>query len=83
MSVEVKSEKNGLSISVCFDKPTISATGKSLVLGSTHGSKPTGIMYKGQKIVLNLNAFVCRSKKEGRQRKPTKTTKGPEPPRAG
>lgn len=82
MSVKVRAEKNAMAIEVHFDEPTISASGKTLVLGSTHGSTPTGIMYKGWEIVLNLNAFVYRSKKKER-RKPTKTAKSPNPTSAG
>ena len=84
MSVEVKAGKNALAIEVHFDKPAISASGKTLVLGTTHGSTPTGIMYKGREIVLNLNAFVYRSKKKEKRQKPSpKTTKKPKPHAAG
>jgi len=38
--------------------PHVSASGKSLVIATTHGNQPTPATYKGKAIVLGLNAYI-------------------------
>ena len=40
------------------DPPKPSATGKSLVLASTHGNLTTACLFKGKPIVLGMTAYV-------------------------
>jgi hypothetical protein len=37
--------------------PVMSATGKTLVIASTHGNIETGATYEGHPVVLGLNAY--------------------------
>ncbi len=35
-----------------------SASGKSLVIASTHGNQPTTAQYEGKTVILGVNAYV-------------------------
>ncbi len=38
--------------------PVLSATGKTLVIASTHGNKVTQAQVNGQNVVVGLNAYI-------------------------
>lgn len=38
-------------------KPAPSSSGKTTVIASTRGNKPTGIEYEGNEIILGVNAY--------------------------
>ena len=40
--------------------PVLSATGKTLVVASTHGNKVTEAQVNGKNIVVGLNAYIPR-----------------------
>jgi hypothetical protein len=42
--------------------PTRSATGKTLVVASTHGNKETEVQIQGQPVFLGLNAYIYPGK---------------------
>ena len=44
--------------------PVPSASGKTLVVASTHGNQVTSLMIEGQPVVIGVNAYI---KKEGKQ----------------
>jgi hypothetical protein len=42
--------------------PVRSATGKTLVVASTHGNKETDVQIQGQPVFLGLNAYIYPGK---------------------
>ena len=51
--------KDGKLIIVCdLDKGTPSASGKTLVVASTHGNVKTALMHEGKNITVGLNAYI-------------------------
>jgi hypothetical protein len=57
----VKAEGNMLVIKIPMNpNPQPSATGKTLVVASTHGNMTTPVMVDGKPIVIGLNAYIKR-----------------------
>ena len=56
MQVEIKG--NDLVITIPMQKPTPSASGKTLVVASSHGNQPTSAQVNGKPIILGLNAYI-------------------------
>jgi len=56
----MKSEiQNGsLVITIPMQAPQLSASGKTLVVASTHGNQKTGCMVNGQEVIIGLNAYI-------------------------
>ncbi len=43
-------------------KPTPSATGKTLVVASSHGNKETEVQVQGKPVYVGINAYIHHSK---------------------
>ena len=56
MQVEIKG--NELVITIPMQKPTPSASGKTLVVASSHGNQPTSAQVDGKPVVVGLNAYI-------------------------
>ncbi|NTV99073.1 MAG: hypothetical protein HGA70_07915 [Chlorobiaceae bacterium] len=56
MTVEIKNGK--LLIEIDLEKPTLSASGKTLVVASTHGNMVTTAMVDGKPVTIGLNAYI-------------------------
>jgi hypothetical protein len=56
MKVEIKG--NVLTIEIEMTKPTPSASGKTLVVASTHGNQPTAAQVNGKPVIIGLNAYI-------------------------
>jgi hypothetical protein len=56
MKVEIKG--NELIITVEMQPPTPSASGKTLVIASSHGNQTTTAMVDGKPVVVGLNAYI-------------------------
>ncbi len=56
MKVEIKG--NELIITVEMQIPTPSASGKTLVVASSHGNQVTTAMVDGKPVVVGLNAYI-------------------------
>ena len=56
MKVEIKDNK--LHIEIDLETPTPSASGKTLVVASTHGNMVTTAMIDGKPIIIGLNAYI-------------------------
>lgn len=41
-------------------KPTLSATGKTLVVASSHGNKQTEVEIDGKPVIVGVNAYIGR-----------------------
>ena len=51
-------EKNQLVIRIDMQDPTPSASGKTLVVATTHGNVTTPALVNGKPITLGLNAYI-------------------------
>ncbi len=56
MTVEIKNNK--LFIEIDLETPTPSASGKTLVVASTHGNTTTTAEVNGKPIIIGLNAYI-------------------------
>ena len=56
MRVEIKDNK--LFIEIDLEKPTPSASGKTLVVASTHGNTVTSAEVDGKPVIVGLNAYI-------------------------
>lgn len=56
MKVEIKG--NELIITVEMQTPTPSASGKTLVVASSHGNQVTTAVIDGKPVVVGLNAYI-------------------------
>ena len=56
--MEVKIEDGKLIITIELQDPTPSASGKTLVVATTHGNVVTDCIIEGKPIVVGLNAYI-------------------------
>jgi hypothetical protein len=56
--MEVKIENGKLLISIDLQEPTPSASGKTLVVATTHGNVTTKCIIDGKNVVVGLNAYI-------------------------
>ena len=42
--------------------PVLSATGKTLVIASSHGNRPTEAKVQGQPVIVGVNAYIQRGR---------------------
>ena len=56
MDAEIKDGK--LHITIELQKPERSASGKSLVVATSHGNQPTTAMVDGKPVIIGLNAYI-------------------------
>jgi hypothetical protein len=59
MKAEIKDGKLLIEIQI-QNPPAPSATGKTLVIASSHGNQPTTCMIDGKPVVIGLNAYIKR-----------------------
>jgi hypothetical protein len=60
MAIEAKIEGNKLIITCDLEKPTPSASGKTLVVVSTRGNIKTSCMVEGKPLTIGLNAYIAK-----------------------
>jgi len=58
MSMNVEAKGNKLYIEIDLEKPTPSASGKTLVIASTRGNAVTTAEVDGKPIIIGLNAYI-------------------------
>ena len=56
MKAEIKG--NNLVITIELQKPTLSASGKTKVVASTHGNKETDVVIEGKRVTIGVNAYI-------------------------
>ncbi len=56
MNVSIKD--NILTIEIEMSKPSLSASGKSLVVASTRGNLPTELLVDGKPLIVAVNAYI-------------------------
>lgn len=60
MPITTKVEGNTLIITADLKAPTLSASGKTLVVCSTRGNQKTDVLIDGKVLTLGLNAYIPR-----------------------
>lgn len=56
--MKVSIEKKELVIRIPLQKPTPSASGKTLVVASTRGNTKTDVLVDGKPVTIGLNAYI-------------------------
>jgi len=56
--MEAKIEDGKLVIVIDLQEPTLSASGKTLVVATTHGNVVTECVVDGKPVVIGLNAYI-------------------------
>ena len=60
MAMNVEIRGNRLCIEIDLEKPTPSASGKTLVVASTRGNAVTEVLVDGKPVTIGLNAYISR-----------------------
>ena len=60
MAMKVEIKDNKLCIEIDLEEPTPSASGKTLVVASTHGNTVTTAQVNGKPVTIGLNAYIKR-----------------------
>lgn len=58
MTVKHDPAKKTLTIVIDTQEPEPSASGKTLVIASTHGNVPTDVIINGKPVTIGLNAYI-------------------------
>lgn len=58
VSAKIDEQKRLLIITLDLQEPTPSASGKTIVIASTHGNQPVGINVQGKPLVVGVNAYL-------------------------
>ncbi len=58
MAMNVSIKENKLCIEIDLDKPTPSASGKTMVVATTHGNVATSAQVNGKPVIIGLNAYI-------------------------
>ena len=56
--MDVKIENGKLIIVIDLQDPTPSASGKTLVVATTHGNVSTDVVIDGKNVTIGLNAYI-------------------------
>lgn len=58
MGLKAEIDGDKLIITIDMQKPEKSASGKTLVVASTHGNVQTDVEVKGKPVTIGLNAYI-------------------------
>jgi len=58
LSCKLSEDKKLLLITVDLQEPTPSASGKTIVVATTHGNQASGINVNGKPLIVGVNAYV-------------------------
>lgn len=56
--IKTEIKNNTLIISIPLQEPTPSASGKTLVVASTHGNMATTAKIEGKPVIIGVNAYI-------------------------
>ena len=61
---EAKIDEKAKTLTLVLDlqEPTPSATGKTLVVATTHGNQPTDVTVNGKPVIVGVNAYIRNAK---------------------
>ena len=60
MAIDAKIEDNKLIITCDLEEPRPSASGKTLVVASTHGNMKSSCVVDGKPVFIGLNAYIYK-----------------------
>lgn len=58
MKASIDEKSKTLTIVIDLQAPAPSASGKTLVVASTHGNLQTDVMIQGKSVIIGLNAYI-------------------------
>jgi hypothetical protein len=58
VSIEGKNGSKVLRIEIPLQRPTPSASGKTMVIATTHGNVQTGAVIDGKPVIVGMNAYI-------------------------
>jgi hypothetical protein len=56
--VKIDEEAKTLTLVLNLQEPTPSASGKTLVVATTHGNQPTDVTVNGKPVIVGVNAYI-------------------------
>jgi hypothetical protein len=56
--VKIDEEAKTLALVMDLQEPTPSASGKTLVVATTHGNQPTDVTVSGKPVIVGVNAYI-------------------------
>lgn len=61
-SAKIDEAAKTITLVLDLQEPTPSASGKTLVIATTHGNQPTDVMLDGQPVIVGVNAYIRKGK---------------------
>jgi hypothetical protein len=58
LDAKLDEQAGTLTLVLKLQEPTPSASGKTLVVASTHGNVPAGVKLEGHEIIVGVNAYI-------------------------
>lgn len=58
VTIEGKNGSKVLRISIPLQRPTPSASGKTMVIATTHGNVQTSAVIDGKPVIVGMNAYI-------------------------
>jgi len=58
LDARIDEQAGTLTLVLKLQAPTPSASGKTLVVATTHGNVPVGVKLNGQDVVVGVNAYI-------------------------
>jgi hypothetical protein len=58
LDAKLDEQAGTLTLVLKLQEPTPSASGKTLVVASTHGNVPAGVKLDGHEIIVGVNAYI-------------------------
>jgi len=58
LDAKIDAEAGKLTLVLKLQEPTPSASGKTLVVATTHGNVSSGVKLNGQDVIVGVNAYI-------------------------
>ena len=58
LDAKIDEQAKTLTLVLRLQDPTPSASGKTLVVASTHGNVPSGVKINGKDVIVGINAYI-------------------------
>ena len=55
---KIDNESNTITLVLDLQEPTPSASGKTLVVATTHGNVPSDLLMNGKPVIVGVNAYI-------------------------
>lgn len=57
-SAKIDADSKTITLVLDLQEPTASASGKTLVVATTHGNVPTDVQVNGKPVIVGVNAYI-------------------------